>query len=209
MINNLTVNKHSSIRIASSKIIRVDPFQLDDEPHDADIILITHQHFDHFSTEDIDKVKKPDTVFVAPESMAGDLRAAGIPAGRYVLIQPGKSVNVLGFEIEAVPAYNIGKPFHPKAAGWVGYVITAEGSRIYVCGDTDDIPEGRKVSCDIVCVPIGGKFTMDAKEAAAFVKAVSPKIAVPVHFSDVAGSPSAAEVFEKALGGAVRIVRKI
>jgi len=209
VINDLTVNKHSSVRIAASKIIRIDPFQLDDEPHDADIILITHQHPDHFSKEDIAKVEKADTVFVAPKSMEADLRAAGIPDTRRVLIEAGETVNVLGFDIEAVPAYNIGKPFHPKASGWVGYIVNVGGGRIYVCGDTDDIPEGRAVSCDIVCVPVGGKFTMDAREAAVFVKAMSPKIAVPIHFGDAAGFPSAADEFEKALGGAVKVVRKI
>ncbi|MBQ3918374.1 MAG: MBL fold metallo-hydrolase, partial [Oscillospiraceae bacterium] len=163
MTDNITVNAQSSIRIADGdRVIYADPFRIQGEPHDADIIFITHEHFDHFSSEDIEKVKKDGTVIVVPESMAGKVHGA-------VTIKAGDRTVIGGIEVEAVRAYNKLLPFHPKSAGWVGYILTVGGSRIYIAGDTDATDEAKAVRCDIALVPIGGKFTMDAKAAAALV----------------------------------------
>ena len=205
MINNITVNEQSSIRIESGRVLYFDPFRLKTAAHDADIIFITHSHYDHFSPEDIAKAAKPDTLFVAPASMAGEMKALG----SVTLMQAGETKAVCGIGVEAVPAYNRLKPFHPKRSGWLGYVVTIDGQRIYVCGDTDDTPEARAVSCDIVCVPIGGTFTMDAAKAAAFVNALSPKLAVPIHYGTLVGRPSDADVFESGVAAGIEVVRKI
>ena len=205
MINNITVNEQSSIRIESGKVLYFDPFRLRTAPHDADVIFITHSHFDHYSPEDIAKAAKPGTLFVAPASMAKELRALG----SVTLMQPGESSAVCGIEVEAVAAYNRLKPFHPKRSGWLGYVVTLDGRRIYVCGDTDDTPEAEAVKCDIVCVPIGGTYTMDAAKAAAFVNALSPKIAIPIHYGTVVGKPSDADTFAGGVDAGISVVRKI
>lgn len=209
MINSITVNEQSSIRIESGAVLRFDPFRIKGAPHDADVIFITHSHFDHFSPEDIAKAAKDGTVFVAPESMAGDMKGIGIGGERLVLMEAGESREICGVPVEAVPAYNQLKPFHPRRNGWLGYVVTLGGSRIYVCGDTDDTPEARKVRCDIVCVPIGGTYTMDSKKAAAFVNALSPKQAVPIHYGTVVGRPGDADDFERRVDRGIQVVRKI
>lgn len=209
MIENITVNEQSSIRIAADKVIYFDPFHISDEPHDADIIFITHEHYDHFSPDDISKAAKSDTIFAAPESMAEALKKAAIPNEKITLLKPGDSASICGIATEAVPAYNNIKPFHPKKNGWLGYVVTVGGTRIYVCGDTDDTADARAVKCDIVCVPIGGTFTMNAKKAAELVNAVSPKIAVPIHYGTIVGKTSDADEFERYVDDSVMIVKKL
>ena len=195
MTENITVNEQNSIRIAAGCVIYIDPLNIQDSPHDADIILITHDHYDHFSEKDIDKVSKPDTLFAAPVSMKENFGKSGIPDERITFLKPGESSEICGVSVKAVPAYNRMKPFHPKKNGWLGYVLTVSDSVIYVCGDTDDLPENRNIKCDILCVPIGGTFTMDAKQAAEFTNAVKPKSVIPVHYGTLVGKPSDAEKF--------------
>lgn len=209
MTEHITVNEQSSIRISGEKTMYFDPLHISGAPHDADIVFITHEHFDHFSPDDIARVSGGSTVYAAPKSMADKLRKAGIPAHRTVLLEPGDKTEIEGIPTEAVPAYNLIKPFHPKRSGWLGYVVTVQGSRIYVCGDTDDTPEARSVRCDIMCVPIGGTYTVNAKKAAEFVKAVSPKAAIPIHYGTIVGSPTDADDLERYLAGQIKIVRKL
>ena len=114
-----------------------------------------------------------------------------------------------GFPIEAVHAYNIGKEFHPKENNWLGYVITIEGTRIYVCGDMDATPEAKAVKCDIVLVPIGGKYTMDPKEAAAFVNGLKPQIAIPTHYGSIVGDKADGEAFAKLVDPSIKTVLKL
>lgn len=139
--------------------------------------------------------------------MAGALKNAGLPSDKCVFVVPGDEIAPLGVAVEVVSAYNISKAFHPKANGWVGYVVNVCGERVYVCGDTDDTPEARAVKCDVVCVPIGGTYTMDYKQAAEFVNALSPKAAIPIHYGTIVGSAAAADDFEKLVNAPV--VRKI
>ncbi len=209
MTSNITVNTQNSIRIAAEKILRFDPLALPSAVHDADIIFLTHDHYDHFSPEDIAKAANDSTLFVAPASMAVAMKNAGIPQERVTYLTPNESCELCGIKIEAVPAYNLTKSFHPKAKGWLGYVVEIGGSRVYVCGDTDDTPEARSVSCDIICVPIGGTFTCDAKSAADLVNAISPKAAIPTHYGKYVGSPADADVFESAVSKGIEVVRKI
>ncbi|MCR5122906.1 MAG: MBL fold metallo-hydrolase [Ruminococcus sp.] len=209
MLDKITVIEHSAVRIGAEKIIYFDPFHLKDAPHDADVIFITHDHFDHFSPEDIAKAAKADTVFAAPAAMKGDFGKIGIDESRVTFMAPEESAVIAGIPTEAVRAYNTFKPFHTKGKGWLGYVVTVDGTRVYVCGDTDDTPDARAVKCDIICVPIGGTYTMDAKSAAELVKAVKPQCAIPIHYGSVAGKPADAETFKKNVGDAAKVVVKI
>ena len=185
----ISINAHSSIRIALDKVLYFDPFHMNDAPHDADVIFITHDHYDHFSPEDILKIVRPETMFVLPESMKETASAAGIPDDSMLTVRPGKSYELDGLKFDAVPAYNLRKHYHPKENAWVGYVVTVGEKRVYVCGDTDAVPENMKIRCDIMIVPAGGTYTTDAAEAAAFVNAVKPACAIPSHYGDIVGTP--------------------
>ena len=209
MTELITVNEHSSIRIGGDRVIYCDPFRIRAAAHDADIILITHEHYDHFSPEDIARVRRSDTRFVLPESMKGCIGKAGIAPENVCFLKPGGSAEVLGVKIEAVAAYNVLKPFHPKHKDWLGYIVNTAGSRVYICGDTDDTKEARAVSCDVVLLPIGGTYTMNAKNAAALANALAPVTAVPVHYGTVAGKPEDADEFERNVTSGVKVVRKL
>ena len=157
IVENIVVTSHSSIRIEGKEgVIYVDPFQIPSETHDGDYILITHEHYDHFSPEDIRKVAKPDTLLVYPEAIKDKVKAeSGLPAAQAAVL-PGTRTEAAGYPLEVIPAYNIGKLFHPKKAGGVGYVLQLPEESVYVAGDTDITEENRKVRCDVALVPAGG-----------------------------------------------------
>lgn len=194
--DNITVNTQSSICIDGSKVLYFDPFQIREENHRADIVLVTHSHYDHFDPESISKIAKDGTVYVVPASMEKELRGA-VREGELITVNPGDVVETGGIRIQAVPAYNRLKPFHPKRNQWVGYVVTMDGIRYYVAGDTDAVPELEKVSCDVALVPIGGTYTMTAKEAAKLINAIGPKTAIPIHYGSIVGKKEDAEIFRE------------
>ena len=167
-------------------------------PRDGDVILITHDHFDHFSPEDIKKAAKSGAVIAAPEKMAK--KAADETGMSVTPVKPGGTYEIAGIAVETVPAYNILKPFHPKSAGWVGYIVTVGGRRIYIAGDTDVTPESRKVKCDVAMLPVGGKYTMTAKEAAALTDIIKPAEAIPTHYGTVVGSADDGKLFASLVG---------
>ena len=210
MTDNIEVFKQNSIRISGHPgVIYIDPLQLADEPHDADYVLITHDHYDHFSPEDIVKVCSRRTVLVVPEKMAKKAEELSDAVGRIYTVKPGTYHELDELEFETVPAYNSLKPFHPKGAGWVGYILHVDGKRIYVAGDTDATKEAKAVKCDIAMVPIGGTYTMDAKKAAELVNELRPEIAIPTHYGELVGKPSDGEVFAENVKAPVRVVFKI
>ena len=184
----ITINSHSSIRAEGRRVLWFDPFQLKNAPHDADIICITHDHYDHFSPEDIEKAAKQDTVFVVPRSLAEK-----VPNGK--VLCAGDSLAIQGVTITAVAAYNEGKPFHPRDNGWLGYCVTMDAETLYVCGDTDATPEAKAVKCDVLALPVGGTYTMDARQAAELAKAIDPKLALPTHYGSIVGSKKDAKRF--------------
>ena len=194
-LNRIKVLKHSAIRLEGEKIVYSDPFHLEGAPHDADIILVTHDHYDHFSAEDIAKVRKADTILICPASTKKLALEAGIPEESITVLAPGERTVAEGVSVNAVPAYNVGKKFHPKENGWLGFVITMGGLRYWIAGDTDDNEDVRKISCDIALVPVGGTYTMTAEQAAAAVNAIRPKFAVPMHYGDIVGTRADAERF--------------
>ena len=209
MVDKIDVFKQNSIRIKSDVgTIYIDPFKIDDETHDADFILITHDHYDHFSSEDIAKVKKDTTVLVVPEKMeAKAVKESGIK--EIETVKPGTYHEIGNLELETIPMYNILKPFHPKAAGWVGYILKINGKRIYIAGDTDATKEAKEVICDIALVPIGGTYTMDAKKAAELVNEINPEVAIPTHYGSIVGKLSDAKVFAANVKDTIKVVEKI
>ena len=188
MLENVEVLNHSSIRINKEKIIYIDPFKINKNYNDADIIFITHDHYDHYSEEDIDKVIGKNTTIVIPEELLTKLLKKGIHKSAIITVEPNKEYMIQGIKFETIPAYNTNKAFHPKENEWVGYVIEIQGSKYYIAGDTDITEENRKVKCDVAFVPVGGTYTMDFKEAAQLINEIQPKVAVPTHYGSVVGT---------------------
>ena len=192
---------HAGFKIKKKKVIYIDPYQIDDiEP--ADLILITHDHYDHCSPDDIKKIIKEDTIIIGPKEAVSKL------TGNTIAVKPGDRKEVDDIIIDAVPAYNIRKKFHPKNKKYVGYVININGKKIYHAGDTDLIPEMEKLAVDIALLPVGGEYTMNAEEAALAANKIKPKIAVPMHYGTIVGSEEDAEEFRKQCECEVRILGK-
>lgn len=188
---------HACVRFDFDGIIcYTDPYDLAQGKNDADIIFITHGHFDHYSIKDIFKVGKDSTVFIIPESVD----TPELDEDSIVRVKPNQTYEVKGISFETIPAYNVNKHFHPKEEGWVGYILEFDGVRYYIAGDTDITPENRNVKCDIAFVPVGGTYTMTAEEAAQLVNELKPKIAVPIHYGKVVGSKEDAKKFEELIG---------
>ena len=199
MIEDIEVLYHSSIRISKNKIIYIDPFKIDKNYNDADIVFITHDHFDHYSEEDIDKVINENTTIIIPEELLTKILRKGINKNAVITVESNKEYMVQGIKFETIPSYNTNKTFHPKENGWVGYIITLDDIRYYIAGDTDITEENRKVKCDVAFVPVGGTYTMGFKEAAQLINEIQPKIAVPIHYGSVIGTEQDASDFIKLL----------
>ena len=204
MLKNIEVLYHSSIKISKNKVIYIDPFKIDKNYNDADIVFITHDHFDHYSEEDIDKVINENTTIIIPEELLTKLLRKGINKNAIITVEPNEKYMVQGIKFETIPAYNTNKTFHPKENGWVGYIITLDDIRYYIAGDTDITEENRKVKCDVAFVPVGGTYTMNYSEAAELVNIIKPKIAVPIHYGSVVGTKQDATDFIKLLHPSIK-----
>lgn len=192
MLEKLHWLGHDSFRIDGPPTIYIDPWQLKGRPPQADLVLVSHDHYDHCSPEDVNRVRGPKTVVIANPSAAAKL-------GRDVrAIRAGEKQTIGDVTVEAVPAYNIGKRFHPKEAGGVGYIVTVGGTRFYFAGDTDLIPEMDQIRCDIALLPVSGVYVMTAEEAARAAGRIKPKVAIPMHYgAGVAGSEADARRFRE------------
>ncbi|HUX77881.1 MAG TPA: MBL fold metallo-hydrolase [Anaerolineae bacterium] len=192
---------HASFRLDGPPTIYFDPWRLKGQPPQADVILISHEHHDHCSPQDVKRITGPGTVIVASHGAAKGLR------GDVRTLRAGERTTVGEVEIEAIPAYNVNKSYHPKQAGHVGFIVTVGGERIYFAGDTDRIPEMTSVRCDVALLPVGGTYTMDAEEAAQAATDIGPKVAVPMHWgAGVIGTHADAERFRSLYGGRVVIL---
>ncbi|MCR4903225.1 MAG: MBL fold metallo-hydrolase [Butyrivibrio sp.] len=210
MIDNIEVLTHSSIKIKCKQgIIYIDPYRVKDEPHDADYVLITHDHYDHFSIEDIRKVIKDTTIMVVPVRMEDDAGELAPDVKSIVTVKPGIFKEVNGLELETIPAYNTVKPFHPRRAEWVGYILRIDGKRIYIAGDTGLTKEAKKVNCDIALVPVGGTYTMDTRRAAELINIIRPEYAIPTHYGCIVGREKDGQTFAKLVKPPVKVVEKI
>jgi L-ascorbate metabolism protein UlaG (beta-lactamase superfamily) len=201
MLENVHWLGHACIKFTGKTIIYIDPYKISGGEK-ADIILITHDHYDHLSKEDIHKIHQKDTVIVLPESASGSIK------GNIRTVSPGDCIDVQGVKIQAVPAYNTGKRFHPKEASHVGYVLTVDDVTYYHAGDTDLIPEMDEIEADVAFLPIGGTYTMNAEEAAQAARSIGTKIVVPIHWGTIIGSKADAERFKQLCDCDVRIMKK-
>ena len=190
---------HDSFRIDGDTILYIDPYQIQADVK-ADLIFITHEHFDHCSPEDVAKIRTSDTLIVTEKDAArkldGDIR----------IMKPGDQLTVNGITVDAVSAYNTNKPFHPKANGWLGFILTINGVRLYHAGDTDVIPEMKNYRADIALLPVSGTYVMTADEAVEAARIIQPKLAVPMHFGTVVGDQNDALSFQKSLEGVIDVM---
>lgn len=191
---------HDGYRLVTgNQVIYFDPFKLSGEHQPADIILITHEHFDHCAPEDIEKIQKESTTIITEPNSAKKF------SGTVITLHPGKSCEVNGVAIEAVPSYNTNKKFHPKTKSWLGFIVTVEGVRIYHAGDTDYIPEMKNFKTDIALLPVSGTYVMTAEEAVQAALDIQPKIAIPMHYNSIVGDVTDADRFAAALQGKIRV----
>lgn len=188
MLDNIEVLCHSSIKFNKELVIYIDPFKINDNFHDADIIFITHDHYDHYSEEDINKILKDNTNIVIPSDLEEKALAFGFKKENILVVKPNGNYIVKGIPFKTIPAYNINKKFHPKSNDWLGYNITIDNLTYYIAGDTDITNENKQIKCDVAFVPIGGTFTMTYNEAAELVNQIKPKIAVPTHYGLIVGA---------------------
>ncbi len=209
MLDFITVNEHSSIRLEGQSVVYVDPFRIPSNRNDADLILITHPHYDHFSPKDIEKVNQESTRYVMPNSMVSEAVSSGISIDKIHPMSWGDITMLSDIQIEAVASYNVGKPMHPKENGWLGYVIIMEGKRIYVAGDCDAMQEEPHIRCDIAMIPIGGTYTMNPSEGAEFVNRLHPDYVIPTHYGTLVGEPKDFDMFAPLVDPDIIIVSKL
>lgn len=204
IFKNLRWYGHASFAIEGDKIIYIDPWKIPDSAPKADLILVTHSHFDHFSQKDINLLKKEGTTLICSadcvSKASGDVRS----------LAPGQETVVQGIKIKAVPSYNPSKPFHPRKNEWLGYIVTVNGVSVYHAGDTDFIPEMRDFGpINIALLPVGGQYTMNAEEAAKAANTLKADISVPMHYgAGVIGSAEDAQKFKNLCQGEVRILKE-
>ena len=201
IIENIDINCQSSIRLSFAKIIYFDPYLLKTEPHDADYIFITHPHYDHFSLEDIAKIANENTIIIAPSAVIKELPKKY----KYEEINIGEEKNYGDFSVKVYPSYNINKQFHPKEAGYVGYLLKSTDETYFIPGDSDVIPSYDTLKdLTVLFLPVGGTYTMTSKEASTLANKIKPKLAIPIHYGLAAGTIDDANDFKENLNTEIK-----
>jgi len=203
---------HDGFRIQDGQVIYIDPYKIEGGGPKADIVLVSHEHFDHCSPGDLKKVAGPNTILVAHTQSKGEL--SKLKVREIKIVKPGDKVKIGDVNVEAVPAYNVnkfrepGKVFHPKEDGKLGFIITVRGIRIYHAGDTDRIPEMKNVRADIALLPVSGTYVMTAEEAVEAAAVINPKVAIPMHYGAIVGAGKDAEAFKNLAKCEVKIIER-
>ena len=197
---------HSSIKIESEgKVIYSDPFKIEKESHNADIILVTHSHYDHFSEKDILKVKKEETKILVTSDLLEKTLELGFKQEDITLVIPNGSYKLLDIVVNTILAYNINKQFHPKENNWVGYILKLEDKLVYIAGDTDITEENKIVKCDIALLPIGGTYTTTYEEAAELANTINPELVIPMHYGDIVGEKEYGIKFKDLVNDSIKV----
>jgi len=194
---------HAGFMIKSSKVIYIDPYNIDETNEKADLILITHSHYDHCSFSDIKKIIKKGTKIILPADCQSKITRSDIPI-KIEIIEPGQDICFGNIGISAIASYNIDKHFHPKDEGWIGYLVKMNGVVVYHAGDTDVIPEMKNLTGHkqkekkfIALLPVGGRFTMNSEEAFESARIIKPFLAIPMHYGTIVGTEEDALDFVK------------
>jgi len=200
MLDKITWLGHDGFKINASQTIYIDPFDLKGELEPADVICITHDHYDHCSPDDVAIILREDTIIIAAENCRGKLK------GDVRWVRPGDKVTIKDLTVEAIPAYNVNKKFHPREAGGVGYILTVDSTKIYHAGDSDPIPEMEGLDVDIAMLPVSGVYVATAEEAVEAANMINPKTIIPMHYGSIVGSRADAERFKELWPGEVVIM---
>lgn len=205
MVENLHWLGHASFRLDGSRIIYFDPWKLPKDSKKADLILITHEHFDHYSLDDIKLISSQNTIIVASGAVSKELEGEKVVCKEVKPLLPGENIEISGIKVSAVSSYNTNKQFHTKDAQKLGFIVDIDGVRIYHAGDTDLIPEMKNYSCDIALLPVSGTYVMTADEAANAALMIKPKVAIPMHYGDIVGKDADAKRLQELLKGKVEV----
>lgn len=190
---------HDGFRIDTGKTMYFDPYEIKGGPK-ADLIFISHEHFDHCSPADVARIQDSDTVIVTEKDSAKKL------TGDVRVLKPGESLTVDDVKVQAVPSYNTDKAFHLREKGWLGFIVEIEGVKVYHAGDCDFIPEMKDLEVDIAFLPVSGTYVMTAEQAVEAALAINPKLAIPMHYGAIVGDKQDAVSFKMALEGRLEVL---
>lgn len=205
MVENLHWLGHSSFRWDGSKVIYFDPWRLPADVKKADFIFISHEHFDHFSKDDIILLSLKGTVIFCDKTVAKQLENLKFARKEIKALSPGENIEVSGIKVKVVSSYNTNKQFHTKESKKIGFIVTMDNVSLYHAGDTDNIPEMKDYSCDVALLPVSGTYVMTAAEAAEAALKIRPKIAIPMHYADIVGTSEDAKKFQSLLKGKIEV----
>ena len=197
----IEVLRHASVKLTGDKVIYIDPYQIKEKTNDADYIFITHDHYDHYDEESINNIRKDTTKIIVPVCLKDK--------GYDLVVEPQNHYEIDDISFDTISSYNIGKPFHPKAKQYVGYNICLEDTFFYIMGDTDRTPETYMVDTDYCFVPIGGTYTMSAKEAADYINFIKPQVAIPIHYGSIVGDKNTEKKFIDKVNKDIKVEIKI